>query len=79
VSGHWQPRATTAPWQWQLQGKIDRMRLLPAIRPRRQGGLRGRVRTEAAPVLQDRPRDRLQRDPQVLRPLRKTVEPLRSL
>lgn len=23
ASGHWQPRATTAPWQWQLQGKID--------------------------------------------------------
>ncbi len=21
--GRWQPRPTTAPWQWQLQGKID--------------------------------------------------------
>ena len=20
---HWQPRPTTKPWQWQLQGKID--------------------------------------------------------
>jgi hypothetical protein len=23
LRGHWQPRSTTAPWQWQLQGKID--------------------------------------------------------
>jgi hypothetical protein len=21
--GHWQPRPTTKPWQWQLQGKVD--------------------------------------------------------
>jgi hypothetical protein len=21
--GHWQPKPTTAPWQWQLQGRID--------------------------------------------------------
>lgn len=23
ASAYWQPHATTAPWQWQLQGKID--------------------------------------------------------
>jgi len=23
ADGHWQPRPTTAPWQWQLQGRID--------------------------------------------------------
>ena len=23
VPGHWEPAPTTAPWQWQLQGKID--------------------------------------------------------
>src|SRR5690242_8193021 len=22
-AGHWQPEPTTAPWQWQLQGKLD--------------------------------------------------------
>jgi hypothetical protein len=23
ATGHWQPRPTTKPWQWQLQGKVD--------------------------------------------------------
>jgi len=23
AAAHWQPRPTTKPWQWQLQGKID--------------------------------------------------------
>jgi hypothetical protein len=23
VRGHWEPKPTSAPWQWQLQGKID--------------------------------------------------------
>jgi hypothetical protein len=23
AAGHWQPRPTTKPWQWQLQGRID--------------------------------------------------------
>ena len=43
---------------------VPRMRLLQSLYPPRQGGLRGRVRKKAEPILQDRPGDRLQLDPQ---------------